>query len=303
MEFLYLLERIRVPALDELMLLITRFGEELPFMVIGMVLFWCVDKYKGYYVLSVGFLGTLLNQFMKLWFRVPRPWVLDPEFKALEKAVPAAGGYSFPSGHTQCAVGTFGGIAWTVKDRFVRITAICLAVLVPFSRMYLGVHTPLDVFTAAAIACLLLVILKPVLLGRSHRAKLLLMLGMTGAAIAYLLFVKLYQFPEGIDMNNLLSGTKNAYTLVGTMLGMLIVYILDEYWIRFPTKAVWWVQIIKVFVGICLVLAVKEGLRTPLTALFGEYPGRSVRYFLMVLVAGFVWPLFFKLFSKIGNRE
>ncbi len=303
MEFLYLLERIRVPALDELMLLITRFGEELPFMVIGMVLFWCVDKYSGYYILSVGFIGTLLNQFMKLWFRVPRPWVLDPKFKALEKAVPAAGGYSFPSGHTQCAVGTFGGIAWTVKDRFIRIAAICLAILVPFSRMYVGVHTPLDVFTAAAMACVLLVLFKPLLLGSSTRAKLLLMLGMTCAAILYLLFVELYDFPADIDSENLLSGTENAYTLLGAMVGMFTVYILDEYWIRFPTKAVWWLQIIKVVVGLGLVLAVKEGLRTPLTALFGEYPGRSVRYFLMVVVAGFVWPLFFKLFSKIGNRE
>ncbi len=303
MEFLYLLERIRVPALDELMLLITRFGEELPFMAIGLVLFWCVDKHKGYFVLSVGFIGTLFNQFMKLWFRVPRPWVLDPEFKALDKAVPAASGYSFPSGHTQCAVGTFGGIAWTVKDRFIRIAAICLAVLVPFSRMYLGVHTPLDVFTAAAMACVLLVLFKPLLLGSSSRAKLLLMLGMTCTAVAYLLFVNLYHFPENIDLENLLSGTENAYTLMGTMLGMLTVYILDEYWIKFPTKAVWWVQIIKVFAGICLVLAVKEGLRTPLAALLGEYPGRLVRYFLMVVVAGFIWPLFFKLFSKIGNRE
>jgi hypothetical protein len=169
--------------------------------------------------------------------------------------------------------------------------------------MYLGVHTPLDVFTAAAMACVLLVLFKPLLLGSSSRAKLLLMLGMTCTVVAYLLFVNLYHFPENIDLENLLSGTENAYTLMGTMLGMLTVYILDEYWIKFPTKAVWWVQIIKVFAGICLVLAVKEGLRTPLTALLGEYPGRLVRYFLLVVVAGFIWPLFFKLFSKIGNRE
>ena len=76
MEFLYFLERIRVPILNELMLLVTQLGEETAFLVIAMIIFWCVDKKKGYYILAVGFIGTLANQFLKLWFRVPRPWVI-----------------------------------------------------------------------------------------------------------------------------------------------------------------------------------------------------------------------------------
>ena len=100
MEFLYLLEKIRVPRLNELMLAVTELGGEMPFLIIALVVFWCVDKRRGYYVLSVGFLGTLTNQFMKLWFRIPRPWVLDPNFTILEQAREAATGYRFPSGHT-----------------------------------------------------------------------------------------------------------------------------------------------------------------------------------------------------------
>lgn len=65
MEFLYLLEKIRVPRLNELMLAVTELGGEMPFLIIALVVFWCVDKRRGYYVLSVGFLGTLTNQFMK----------------------------------------------------------------------------------------------------------------------------------------------------------------------------------------------------------------------------------------------
>ena len=109
MELLYFLEKIRVPGLNEFMLLITQFGEETAFLVLALILFWCVDKYKGYYILSVSFLGILANQFLKLLFRVPRPWVLDENFTILEQAREAAGGYSFPSGHTQTAVGAFGG--------------------------------------------------------------------------------------------------------------------------------------------------------------------------------------------------
>ena len=84
---------------------------------------------------------------------------------------------------------------------------------------------------------------------------------------------------------------------------MVIVYIVDTKWLNFPTKAVWWAQLLKVFIGLVIVLAIKSGLKTPLEALFGELPGRAVRYCILVLVAGIVWPLTFKWFSKLGNKE
>ena len=111
MEFLYLLEKIRMPGLNELMLAVTTLGEETAFLVIGLIVFWCVDKKKGYYVMAVGFLGTMFNQILKLACRVPRPWVQDPNFTIVEAARDAATGYSFPSGHSQNAVATFGGVA------------------------------------------------------------------------------------------------------------------------------------------------------------------------------------------------
>ena len=145
MDFLYLLEKIRMPGLNELMLAVTELGGELPFLVIALIVFWCVDKRRGYYVLSVGFLGTLTNQFMKLWFRIPRPWVLDPEFTILEQAREAATGYSFPSGHTQNAVGTFGALTVTSKTKWIRCVRWlwpcwcrspgCMSVSIP-RRMY-----------------------------------------------------------------------------------------------------------------------------------------------------------------------
>ena len=133
MGFLYLLEKIRIPILNEFMLAITTLGEETAFLVIALILFWCVDKYLGYYTLSVGFVGVIANQFLKLSFRIPRPWVLDPEFTILEQARAAATGYSFPSGHTQSSVGTFGAIAYTTKNKVLRLLCIAAVILVPFS--------------------------------------------------------------------------------------------------------------------------------------------------------------------------
>lgn len=162
MEFLRFLEGIRTPFMDTLMSLITQLGDELFFMVIAITMFWCIDKRRGYYLLSVGFLGTVLNQFLKLVFRVPRPWVLDPNFTIVESAREAATGYSFPSGHTQNAVGTFGGVARSAKKRWVQIICVIILLLVSFSRMYLGVHTPKDVGVSFVIAVILLLALYPV---------------------------------------------------------------------------------------------------------------------------------------------
>lgn len=302
MEILYLLEKIRIPVLNEFMLLITQLGEETAFLVVALILFWCVSKRTGYYVLSVGFIGTLSNQFMKLLFRVPRPWVLDPNFTILEQAREAATGYSFPSGHTQSAVGTFGAIAHTASKKWIRVIATVIAVLVPFSRMYIGVHTPADVLVAAAIAVALILLLRPIFFSGNGKYIPVLLGAMLFLAIGYMCFINLYPFPENIDAHNLESGVTNAYTLFGALLGLIVVYIVDEKWLTFSTKAVWWAQIMKVVGGLLVVLAVKSGLKVPLNALLGEFIGRSARYFLIVVVAGILWPLTFKLFSKFGKK-
>lgn len=303
MQFLRLLEEIRVPVLNELMLAITQLGEETAFLVVALIMFWCVDKRRGYYVLSVGFIGTLANQFLKLWFRIPRPWVLDEDFTILEQAREAASGYSFPSGHTQSAVGTFGAIAYTAKNKALRTVCIAIALLVPFSRMYIGVHTPLDVLAAAAMAVVLIAVLRPVVLNCDGKYIPVLLGIMTLLAVAYLCFVELYPFPADIDEHNLTSGIKNAYTLLGALFGLLAVYAVDEKWLRFQTKAVWWAQVLKVLGGLAVVLVIKVSTKELLNAVLGESVGRAMRYFLMVIAAGILWPLTFRWFAKFGNKE
>lgn len=300
MSFLYLLEKIRVPGLNELMLTVTKLGEETAFLVLALVIFWCVDKKKGYYVLSVGFLGIIANQFLKLLFRIPRPWVRDPNFTILEQAREAAAGYSFPSGHTQSAVGTFGSLAATSDNRILRAVFVGIAGLVALSRMYIGVHTPADVLVSVAIACLLIFALKDINMTGDVKKMSALIGVMIAATLLFVFFVKYWPFPDDVDMHNLESGTKSAYTLLGAVVGVAVVYTVDKKWLDFPVKAVWWVQIIKAIVGLLLVLAVKEGLRSPLELILPVYSARAVRYFLIVVMAGAVWPMSFRKLSQLG---
>ena len=302
MEFLYLLEKIRMPGLNELMLAVTTLGEETAFLVIGLIVFWCVDKRKGYYVMAVGFAGTMMSQIMKLSCRIPRPWVLDPQFSILEQAREAAAGYSFPSGHTQTAVGTFGCLAASTNRKWWRIICMVLAALVGFSRMYVGVHTPADVLVGAAMACAFVWLLKkPVLQGGSKAMKITF-IALILLAFAFWAYVSFWNFPVDMDAHNMESGLKNAYTMMGCTIGMALVYVADKRR-NFSVEAVWWVQILKAVLGLLLVLAVKEGLRAPLELLLPLYPARAVRYFLIVITAGMIWPMSFQHFSKLGAKK
>ena len=299
-----MLEKIRVPVLNELMLVITMLGEETAFLAIALIVFWCVDKKRGYLVMSVGFVGTIANQFLKLLCRVPRPWVLDENFTVVGNAKEAAGGYSFPSGHSQNAVGTLCAVALTDKKHWLRAVCIIFAVLVPFSRMYLGVHTLADVAVGSGMALAMVFGLYFVIYKCGDKGMRILIAVMTAMAFGLLAYVELYPFPDDVDVHNLESGVKNAYTMIGCLLGVAVVYEVEKRYIQFDTKAVWWAQLLKIVWGLAAVLLVKEGLRSPLEALFaGHMAARAVRYFLVVLVAGLAWPLTFRWFAGLGNRK
>ena len=309
MSFLYFLESIRNPVCDAFFSLITLLGEETAFMAIGIIVFWCFSKFQGYFLLITGFLGTIINQFLKMLFRIPRPWIKDPNFTIVESAREGASGFSFPSGHTQTSVTLLGGIARANKNAWVRWGAIILCVLVPLSRLYLGVHTPLDVSVSILISLLLIFGGYPLFkkAEQSDKVMYIIIVSLFLLTLAFTLFVSLYQFPEEVylkeNIHNLESARKNAFTLLGCSEGFFVVYFVDRKFLNFETKAIWWAQIIKIVVGLAIVLAVKELTRYPLDAIFnGSLIARSIRYFLVVITAGILWPLTFRWFSKLGNK-
>ena len=304
MQLLYALQEIRTPALDALLQLVTRLGEETVFMVAAIVVFWCVSKKGGYYLLSVGFLGTVANQWLKIVFRIPRPWVLDPNFEIVESAREAATGYSFPSGHTQSAVGTFGGIARMTKVKWLRGACIAIALLVSFSRMYLGVHTPLDVGVSLVVATVLVLVLWPIVEKAEEKPAVLgwLLLAMLVFSGAFLAFLYVFPFPADVDAENLAHAVENGWKLTGAIGGMLIAWWADGKFIHFEVKAVWWAQIVKVVLGLAVVVGIKSGLKAPLIALIGNAGvANAVRYGLMVVFAGALWPMTFKFWGKCGK--
>lgn len=306
MDILYALEKIRTPFWNGVMSAVTQLGGEVIFIVAAVVVFWCVSKWEGYYLMTIAFCGTVLNQFLKLICRVPRPWVRDSNFTIVESARAEATGYSFPSGHTQNAIGLFGGMARWGGRRWVRLGLTALALVIAFSRMYLGVHTPADVGVSLVLAAALVLGLYPLMRRAQEKPRYMgyVLAAMLVVSGAFVVFVEAYGFSADTDAENLASGIGNAWKMLGAVAGMTLAWLLDRRYIHFETQAVWWVQVIKVAVGMALLLAIKSGLKAPLLALLGhEGLAGGVRYFLLVLVAGAVWPLVFRPMSKWGKGK
>ena len=167
MDFLVFLQNIRMNSsiiFDKLFLLITIFGEIWLPTLICAIIYWCVDFRAGIYLLSLEGFNRFFAHFFKMIACVYRPWVLDSRIHPSELAVPFAKGYSFPSGHSAMSSAVFGGIAYLLrKNKLICISLICLVLLIGFSRLWLGVHSPQDVICGLLTGFILVFAINPII--------------------------------------------------------------------------------------------------------------------------------------------
>lgn len=292
MDILRNIASVRTPFLDAVMQGITFLGQETVFIIAAMLLLWCWDKKWGYRFLAFYFVGSSLNQILKSIFLIPRPWVIDPEFKIVESAREGASGYSFPSAHTQSASLILGGLALWIRKRWAYILAFVLSLAVAFSRMYLGVHTLLDTGVSLLLSFLILILFSRFLDKINDDPKSFFILILVCLAISVIFLLCLYLLPVKQYLRT--EDYKNAFILVGTAIGFVIGWLIDVKWGHFDCKAVWWMQVIKIILGTSLVLAV----RTLLKKLFGGNDAapflHGIRYAIMTMIAIGVVPFLFK---------
>lgn len=165
-QYLLILQKMREISggvLDSFVLALTTLGE--PIITFGLLaaIYWCVDKRTGQLMgLNVSIACTW-NQGLKSLFRIDRPWMLDDRIQPVERALPHATGYSFPSGHVTRATAVFGTLAkqlYCHKEKVLSMICALVCILTAFSRNYLGVHTAKDVLASLAMCAFLIVILE-----------------------------------------------------------------------------------------------------------------------------------------------
>lgn len=295
MTFLWLLADIRTPFLDKLMQLVTYMGQEILVIAVICAFYWCVDKRFAYLLGFTYFTAGLCVQTLKITFRIPRPWILDPKFHAVESAVPGATGYSFPSGHTQSAVSLFFPLALKCRQKWMKFLCILSFLLIGFSRMYLGCHTPKDVLAAMGISIAISGILwhfKEYLTGGGSRTALI-------SAILALISVSvsayaLYLFHNGTIT---LKYAADCLKAGGAGLGFAAGYYIEQKYIRFQTAGLHIPgQLLKLIIGLAAALLLKESLSfLPQTSVLAK----AFEYFILVLWVLVIYPI---LFTKIQRR-
>ncbi|MEA4866413.1 MAG: phosphatase PAP2 family protein [Sphaerochaeta sp.] len=132
------------PTLDFLANIASAVGEQTFVIAVILYIFYNYDKKKGFGLFTSVLFAVLGMGILKAIVRAPRP------FQVLEsiggKRLETATGYSFPSGHTTTGSAFYTALALTYKKRSVSIFCAVMMVLVGLSRLYLGVHWPIDVF-------------------------------------------------------------------------------------------------------------------------------------------------------------
>jgi undecaprenyl-diphosphatase len=144
------LQNLRTPFLSKIVELLTSLGEMAIVLAVLVIIYWCVDKKKGFLVAAPILFSTVTMQALKAIFRVPRPFMRYPD-QIIGERQHTATGYSFPSGHSTTASSFYGGLFKAFREKWIRAIAISLMIIIPLTRLYLGVHWPMDVIVGTAI--------------------------------------------------------------------------------------------------------------------------------------------------------
>ncbi|MCL2365150.1 MAG: phosphatase PAP2 family protein [Defluviitaleaceae bacterium] len=293
MPLLRTLESIRTPWLDTAMGFATRLGEEMILIVLFCALFWCISKRHAYVMGAVFFLSSLAVQGLKIVFRVPRPWVYDPSFTIVGEAYGAATGYAFPSGHTQNAAAWLGSLGAMIKKWWVRVVCFGLAGLVAFTRLYLGVHYLQDVLVSLAITfAIVWLAMKFIPAEATCMKREVAIAGVIILCAFAVIIVAAVLYHGGVsEARQIRDATRAAGAGIAFALGMFI----ERNYIKFePRTKKWWMQPIKLIVGIAITVALQEGLRV----MGSELVPDALRYFFMVFWIMGVYPVVIKKFFQ-----
>lgn len=154
--FLYWLQEMHNPVMDEIMTTVTFLGNSGWFWIgLGILLLAAPKTRKtGAAVLISLAAGFIVgNLVMKNLVARPRPCWLDPMTALL---IESPGDYSFPSGHSLASFE--GAVSILLYHRKWGVAAVILAAFIAFSRLYLFVHFPTDVLAGILLGTLIAVL-------------------------------------------------------------------------------------------------------------------------------------------------
>ena len=155
MDTILWLQSFASPTLDTLLLFVTNLGSELAYIAFLLVTYLAFDARLGQRVAVYLLVSFYLNFHLKGLIDTPRPFMIDPELARSPAAAETGAGPGFPSGHAQASATFWGYLAVKVRRAWFWVFAALLVALISLSRIYLGVHLPIDIIGGLVIGAVL----------------------------------------------------------------------------------------------------------------------------------------------------
>ncbi len=165
--FLYLNGSFHSRPVDIFMVVITQFGNAWVMVpVMGIILYYVEGIWISHRFIVIAAalaLGGTLGSIIKNIIKRRRPLsVFREDIKngtiSVHTVLERARKKSFPSGHAQTALGAFVAITWYWAGWHTPLLLVW-ALVVSFSRIYLGIHFPLDVAGGAVLGIVIAVLM------------------------------------------------------------------------------------------------------------------------------------------------
>ena len=308
-EYLMFLQGIREDyGGEKLFLIISALATSAPTAAIPAILYWCINKSAGTFLLFNAQCGRVINDLIKGIFCVYRPYIntnLIPSEVAQEKA----SNFSFPSGHTQFTTAIYGGLGFFYRKNIILLLFCSLIVLlVAFSRNFLGVHTPQDVLVAIIYSIGLFYASEKLFnwIGNNNERKALFFLVGIISVLIIFLFLYFKPYPEDILNGKLIVEPEiaraDAFDALGFGLSFFLGWILELRFINFKVNVSTKDKIWRIIIGFA-VLGVIAVIIYPLLKYFLSLEAYKFwKAFLPFFSILFVIPLIFTRVEKKFSR-
>jgi membrane-associated phospholipid phosphatase len=286
------------PILDEIMLWLTSAGGEDFYLLFGPIFFWCVGIGLGVRLCIILLGSFYLNDVLKESFATLRPIVAYPDQVRMpaEAAITAQDGMggwqgAFPSGHAQHTVVFWAFVGLWLRRPAAWAAAIIMIALVSLSRIYLGVHWPIDILGGWLLGAAFIVaaILVPPLVERlAPRQRELLLIG--AGALSIVLF--------------LIDGSIFRAKMLGFLSGALFSLVVQQRYLPFKVAGPLVVQVAKIAIGLGGVFLLRSGLKLVLPAVvWAEWLRYVVLGVWIILGAPAIFRLLFGLPASGAEQE
>lgn len=236
------LQQFSNPFLDKVAELITMTGEGSFSIGLILIIYLCINKNLGYRLGFASLFSNSINSLVKNIFKIPRP-IGTSGVRSLR--LETAGGYSFPSGHTQNTTVLWTNLMKNIKRRWVYLLGSVMIISVALSRLYLGVHRPVDVFFGFIFGVLSMFIVNRIFDCKEAKARIC---GLLILIVVALIITIVYGDPD-------------LYKQFGCMVGFFIGYLIEKKFIKFKEKASVTQNMIKILIAIIGYIILELGLK------------------------------------------